>query len=128
MTGAADEAALFKEGSGFWLLPDHDDCEYAGRSAFILFTAAATAPQAVDQLRTLAAELAENGLSGGRAIATPIGEEVESHRDGLAARFGPRLTSEVAVLLLRLAVYQLRRAGLPEREELLVLTDPFEVE
>jgi hypothetical protein len=71
--------------------------------------------------------VAENGLSGGRAIATPFGNEVEFRRDSFVARLGPRLTPELAELLLRLAVNQVRRAGLPEREEWPVMTDPFEV-
>jgi hypothetical protein len=128
MTGAADEAALFKEGSGFWLLPDYADCEYAGRSATVVFTATAPAPEAAEQLRALAAELAENGLAGGSPVATAIGDDVEFRRGSFVARLGPRLTPELAELLLRLAVYQVRRAGLPEREEWLVMTDPFEVE
>ena len=128
MASRADERRCGSEESGFWLLPDYADSKYVGRSATVVFTAAAPAPEAAEQLRALAAELAENGLAGGSPVATAIGEEVEFRRGSFVARLGPRLTPELAVLLLRLAVYQLRRAGLPEREEWLVLTDPFEVE
>jgi hypothetical protein len=128
MTDTADGRRCCTEQGGFWLLPDYADTVYAGRSATVVFTAAATAPEAADELRTLAAEVVENGLAGGSPVATPIGDETEFRRDGFAARLGPRLTPELAEFLLRLAAYQVRRAGLPKREEWLVMTDPFEVE
>jgi hypothetical protein len=91
MTGAAYGRRRGGEESGFWLLPDYADTNYAGRSAEIVFTAAATAPEAADELRGLAAELAKNGLAGGSPSPTPIGDEVEFRRDSFVARLGPRL-------------------------------------
>jgi hypothetical protein len=128
MRRAADRAALYTEASAFWLLSDYADAKYAGRSATVVFTAEATASEAADQIRALAAELAENGLAGGSPVATPIGDETEFRKDSFITRLGPRLTPELAELLLRLAVNQVRRVGLPKREEWLVMTDPFEVE
>jgi hypothetical protein len=128
MASRADERRCGSEESGFWLLPDYADSKYVGRSATVVFTATATAPEAADKLRALAAGLAENGLAGGSPVATAIGDDVEFRRGSFVARLGPRLMPELAELLLRLAVNQVRRAGLPKREEWLVMTDPFEVE
>jgi hypothetical protein len=128
MPSRADERRCGRQESAFWLLPDYADSKCVGRSATVAFTATATAPEAAEQLRALAAEVAENGLAGGSPVATAIGDDVEFRRGSFVARLGPRLTPELAELLLRLAVYQVRRAGLPEREEWLVMTDPFEVE
>ena len=116
------------KGPGFWLLPDYGDVCDAGRSARVVFAAAATAAEAAGQLRLLAAEIAANGLAGGSPSATGIGEGTEFRRETFVARLGPRLTAEVAALLLKLAANELRRAGLPTGEEWLVMTDPFEVE
>jgi hypothetical protein len=48
---------------------------------------------ATDQLPALVTEIAENGLTNGHAIATPIGDEIEFRRESFTALLGPRLTS-----------------------------------
>ena len=114
------------EVSGLWLLPDYDDFVHAGRSVMIKFAATATASEAVEDLRELAAELAASGFAAGVSSPTLIGDEVEYQTK--TARIGPRLNAEVAELLLRLAVNHVRRVGVPQREDWLVMTDPFEEE
>jgi hypothetical protein len=51
MPVTADGRCSGTERIGFWLLPDYADASYAGRSAEIDFTRAATAPEAVNQGR-----------------------------------------------------------------------------
>ena len=107
--------------------PDYEDgYVYGGRSVRVSFASEARLETVVCALGSAASQIETDGLAKNRPTEWGVDTEVEFA--GGSARIQWAVTAELAVLMLRLAANHLRQHGIPNGQDEIIATDPFNIE